>query len=242
MTAARVRAPRWRVGRCALVLCVSLASVGCLPRERINADCQWTLDAALTAADERTRSAHLLEDVRVARELGIRYADVSAGRMNRPEWRRALEWCTERSLTEIEGAHGASRAELTRVGSTRELWIDLLAVMLPVALLFAAVSRVIVARVFTDYGRDDRRVAAVVMAILTPLAGGVAVAVAQMWGVVVEQLRLRDDHISYRAVDLPADRHGWLLWAIAIALFAGIGTLELLRERPVEEWQRRVLR
>lgn len=242
MTPALWTAVRRRVGRCALVLLASLASVGCLPRERINADCQWTSDAALTLPDDRNRRAHLREDVRVAKELGIRYADVSAGRMNRPEWSRALTWCTERSLAEIERVHGVSRAELTRVGASRELWIDLLVVMLPVAVLYAAVSRAIVARAFSDYGRDDRRMAAVVIALLTPIAGGVAVALAQMWGVVVEQLRMRNDHISYRAFDLPASRHGWLLWAIAIALFAGIGTLELLRERPVEERHRRLLR
>jgi hypothetical protein len=41
----------------------------------------------------------------------------------------------------------------------------------------------------------------------------VAVTLAQIWSACVEQLRLRDDHISYRAFELPASRHGWVLWA-----------------------------
>ena len=74
-------------------------------------------------------------------------------------------------------------------------------------------------------------VAASVLAMLSPLAAGAAVALTQMWGVTVEQLRLRDEHISYRGFELPASRHGWLLWGIAMALFAGIRVMELRRKR-----------
>jgi hypothetical protein len=57
-----------------------------------------------------------------------------------------------------------------------------------------------------------------------------AVVLAQISGVLIEQLRLRNEHISFRAFELPASRHGWRFWAIATALFAGIAALELLRE------------
>jgi hypothetical protein len=216
--------------RLAAIVC--LCAVGCLPRARINAACRWTDGSiSLAALGDTASRAHLMEDVRVANDLGIRYADASAGRMNTPAWHRAQASCTERSIAEIMRLHRVSRAEIGRVASAREIWIDLLAVFLPLAVLFLAASRTIVARIVAEYDRQDRGVAAVLLAVLAPLAAGTAVALAQIWGVTVEQLRLRDDHISYRAFDLPARRHGWALWAIAMALFAAVIAVELRRKR-----------
>jgi len=192
--------------------------------------CRWTDDTrSLPAPGERKRRAHLMEDVRVAKDLGIRYADASAGRMNTPTWRHAQAWCTGRALAEIARAHHLSSAELTAVAGARELRIDLLAVFLPMAVLFLITSRAVVARIVRDYGPTGRGMAAVVLVILAPLAAGVAVMLTQTWGTIVEQLRLRNEHISYRAFELPASRHGWLLWAVAMVLFAGIGAVALLR-------------
>lgn len=217
---------------CAIVIVASLAVVGCLPRERINAACRWTSDTATLPPDATSaRRAHLLEDVRVAKDLGIRYADASAGRMNTPAWRQAVTSCTERSFATISRLHGVSRAEITAAGGDRELWIDLLAVFLPMAVLFVAASRAVATRVAVEYDPDDRGIAAVVLATIAPLAAALAVALTQIWGTMVEQLRLRNGHVSYRTFELPASRHGWLLWGVALAVFAAIGTRELLRRR-----------
>lgn len=173
---------------CVIVIVASLAAVGCLPRERINAGCRWTSDTAVLPPDAiSARRAHLLEDV--------------------------------------------ARAELTAIGGDRELGIDLLAVFLPMTVLFVAGSRVVATRVAGEYHPDDRGIAAIVLAAIAPLAAALAVALTQMWGTVVEQLRLRNGHVSYRTFELPASRHGWLLWGIALAVFAAIGARELLRPR-----------
>ena len=208
---------------------ITLATLACVPRERTNADCRWIAETTPLPPGDRARRAHLLEDVRVAKDLGIRFADASAGRFSSPAWLHAQRWCTERSLTEIERVHRVSRPELETVGRARELWVDLLAVLLPVTVLFAVAGRAVAASVVGAYDREDRGVAAVVLAVLAPLAAGLAVGAAQVWGVLVEQLRVRNDHISYRAFELPASRHGWLLWGFALALFAGIGGWELWR-------------
>ena len=200
-----------------------LCVVGCLPQARTNAACRWTDDAATPAPPgDASRRAHLMEDVRVAKDLGIRYADASAGRMDTPAWHRAQAWCTERSFAEIMSRHRVSRAEITALAGDRELWIDLLAVFLPMAVLFLAASRIIVARIAGGYDRQDRGLAALVLVVVAPVAAGAAVALAQIWGVIVEQLRLRGDHISYRAFELPASRHGWAVWGAAMALLAGV--------------------
>lgn len=223
-----------------LVLVASLALAACLPRERINADCRWVLDTATFPPDATlARRAHVREDVRVAKDLGIRYADVSAGRMNTAAWRQAVTSCTERSFATIIRLHGVSRAEITAAGNDRQFWIDLLAVFLPMAVLFVAASRAVVTLVVVEYNPDDRRIAGVVLAAIAPLAAALGLALTQMWGTLIEQLRLRNGHVSYRTFELPASRHGWLLWGMAVAIFAAITIMELLRPREHSPRQRR---
>jgi hypothetical protein len=161
--------------------------------------------------------------------------------MNSPAWRSAQVACTGRSMAEFERRHHASDAEVAAATGARELWIDLLAVLFPVTVLFLAASRFIVARLVAEYEREDRAVAAVLLAVLAPLGAGAAVALAQSWGMLVEELRLRSDHISSRAFELPANRHGWLLWGVAMAFFVAVGGVELLRKRDTTHRPRRAI-
>src|SRR5260370_41786603 len=60
--------------------CLLVCSSGCIARERLNAHCQWSHDAASprdigNAVDQ----AHLSNDAMVAEELAIRYADAQRG-------------------------------------------------------------------------------------------------------------------------------------------------------------------
>jgi hypothetical protein len=52
---------------------------GCLPRERFNKNCEWTLDASrrLDLNDPRDRE-HLIQDAQLAEELATRYSDFKA--------------------------------------------------------------------------------------------------------------------------------------------------------------------
>lgn len=212
-----------------LAVCFFIAA--CLPRERINATCAWREPAAPLPASGEARRAHLIEDIRVAKDLGIRYADASGPPRPTPEGQRARDSCTERSFAEIARAHHLSLPDVTAMRSAREPWIDVLAVFLPAAALFAIVSRFFVSSIIGRHAPDERGGAAAVLTVLAPLAAGVAVALAQVWGVMVEQMRLRNQHISYRGLELPANRHGWLLWVLATGLFAAISVWELRRTR-----------
>lgn len=193
----------------------------------------------LPSAGGHALRAHLIEDVRVAKDLGIRYADASGPPRPTPEGQRARDSCTERSFVEIARAHHLSGPEVTAMRTARELWIDVLAVFLPAAALFGIVSLFFVSKIIGRHAPDERGAAAAVLTVLAPLAAGVAVALTQIWGVMVEQLRLRNEHISYRGFELPASRHGWLLWVLAMALFAGIGVWGMRRTRAPTPRRRR---
>lgn len=223
-----------------VIACV--CAVGCLPRERLNTACRWTADSAvLPPPGDPARRAHLIEDIRVAEELGIRHGDAILGHVNTDTGRRAREWCTEISMQEIMHRHNVSRAELASLTGVRVLWVDLLAVFLPMGAVFLVVSRRVIERVVAGYDPEDRWLALAVLIILMPVAAGLALGVTQMWGWLVEVLRVRDEHISYRAFELPASRHGWLVWGAAMALFAVVAVTVLLRKREITQPGRRAI-
>jgi hypothetical protein len=224
-----MRSTAVRTRRILLAAVSCLCVAGCLPEERLNDACRWTADAPLPPPGDPARRAHLIEDVRIAEALGIRHGDAVGGH-NGSEWsRQRRESCTTAGLQEIARRHGVTRAEIAAVTGARELWIDLLVVLLPAAALFVAVSRRVVGQLVDGYAPEDRWVLAAVLAVVTPIAAGLALALAQMWGWTVETWRVRDGHISYRVFRLPTSRHGWLLWAIAAALFAGVAMVAVLR-------------
>ena len=101
-----------------VVVCLSI--VACLPRERLNYSCRWSADSGVLPA----RRTHLIEDVRVAEELGIRHADSVIGPIFNDAYRRARDTCTAASIEEIQRRHGVSHGEIAAVTGVRELWVD----------------------------------------------------------------------------------------------------------------------
>ena len=207
-----------------------IASVGCMPQNRVNSSCEWRNDPVrLAAPGTRERRQHLAEDVRVAQDLGIRHGDSVGGRLWHAPSLQARAACTEASFQQIMRQHHVSREELIAVTGARDPLIDLLLVILPTALLFAIASHATVRRVVA--GLDaNRKIVLIVLACITPLAAFLGVGFAQIWGVVVEEARLRSNHISYRAAYIPLYVYKEAAWLIAGALFAGVSA-RVLRER-----------
>lgn len=216
----------------AALAAVCLAATACLPRERLNASCRWTGDAAAPPSGERARRAHLIEDVQVAQELGIRHADSTMHRLNTPGWRAAQARCTDAMLGEIARRHSVSPANVAALRGARVLWIDLVAIVLPVAVAFLAVTAVATRRLAARHAPGERGPAVIVLAVWTPVAAAVALGLTQCWGASVEEWRSHSDHVSYRAVQLPASRHPWLIAVGAAALFAAVAAASLLRTPP----------
>lgn len=216
-----------------------LCAAGCLPKERLNDACRFTDDVAvLPPPGDPARRAHLIEDVRVAQWLGIRHGDVVAGRVFSEAHRRARAQCTDASFGAVMRHHGVARAELAAVTGAREPWVDLLVVFLPVTAIFLALGHSAVRRVVAGYDPEDHWVATGVLAVLTPLAAGFGLGMTQMWAWLVEMIRVRDEHISYRAGYLPSSRHGWLIWGVAMGLFAAVAAAVVLRRGEVAPTRR----
>lgn len=228
----RATFPRARVARVAAVAyAVAWGAAACLPRERTNAACRWTGDAAaLAPSGDPARRAHLLTDVRLAWDLGIRYADATVGRPppSMVRWDSAQRACTKASLAAVARRHGVSPAELAALAGAREPWVDVIAVFLPMAVLVAAAGRVAARRLMAGHSPGVRLGQVLHLAVWALFAAALALMVTQLWGVIVETVRLGNEHISSRGFDLPASRHGWLVWGTAVGLFA-LGAVSTVR-------------
>lgn len=167
--------------------------------------------------------------MRVAQDLGIRFGDSVGGRIWSDRNFRARESCTNASLQEIVRLHGVSNAEIVAVTGARELWLDFVLVFAPMLALFVAASRIFVGHVTAEYGPEDRLIVVILLTLLTPIIAFAGVGVAQVWAVVIEELRLRSDHISYRAAYLPLYVYRNAAWAIAGTLFLAV-TVRVRRE------------
>jgi hypothetical protein len=216
-----------KAGSLILALLVALSIAGCLPRDRLNGRCQWVADTAVLAPPgDHLRRSHLIEDIGVAQELGIRYADLVVGRnLDTPERQRAQDECTEASLQAIIHRHGVSRSELDALVGAREWWIDLLIVFLPMSVLFTLVSWRVVARITASHDSDDRWFVRASLLGLAPVMAALGLGATQRWEWFLEGFRVRNEHLSSRVAYLPAGRHGWATWCIAMGVFAVIGVM-----------------
>lgn len=195
----------------------------CAPRERINASCEWTdtVRASMPAPSDARRK-HIEEDVRVAQDLGIRYGDSVTGRIYDDAHRQARARCTDSSFQSIMRQHDAPRAELDAATGARIAWPDVPLVFVPTLLLFIVASRVVVRNIAGAYDPGDRLIPLVILCILTPLAALAAVGFAQILAGVVEETRMRSDHLSFRGAYMPIHVYKYVAFAVAAAVFAVI--------------------
>ena len=177
----------------------------------------------------RAFRTHLIEDVRIAQDLGIRLGDSIAGRIWNEANRSARQSCTDSSFAAIARMHGVSRQEITSLIGTRDHWLDILLVFMPMIVLLAAGNRMVARRLIASYDVEDRRVAGIILLVLAPVLAGIGLVLAQIWAVVVESLRLGSEHISYRAAEIPLYRHRWIAYGVAVSLGIGIVLVELGR-------------
>ena len=193
------------------ILCLS----ACSRRAGLNFDCQWVPDPA-ARVDLRNESdvEHLLDDIRVAEELAIRYGDRLAGYRlvetfgivsrhgglkDRDLGRRSRQECVARLFPAIASTHGVVVSDIESLRPRlEERGLDL-SITLPVALLMVfAIFR------FTRWLRNRFETDEWAGWIVATLFGSfvipaVVIATGGAWAVAVEIVRLGNEHVANRA-------------------------------------------
>jgi hypothetical protein len=190
------------------VLVLLLAASACRVPAGMNNDCDWPSNAP-----KRT----LVENVRTAEELAIRYAD---GRYDsKGAHGRFRSECEAKLFTLLANAHqvsvtdvSAAREQLARNSFDAPVHVPLVAFYLAAVLL---ASRRIRHRFPSDEG-----VAITVTSVFVGVGIGVVMVVlGHLWDGIIEMLRVGNTHMSYRAERLGFREHTAKVFGVALVLF-----------------------
>jgi hypothetical protein len=198
-----------------LVLGASLSLPACSRREGLNFDCAWPADSTSQVdLQDEAQVQHLLDDLRTAEELAVRYGDRMAGwrlvdtlgiisrhggATNREAGRLAREQCTGTLFQTIASRHGLTMADIERTRPRlAERGIDL-PVTIPVLLMLAFALRQFIRWLRRRFEADEWLgwiVATVMGSVAVP---AVVIATGAAWALVVEIVRIGNEHLSFRA-------------------------------------------
>jgi hypothetical protein len=206
-----------RSGRLPLIVLASLCLFGCSRRPGLNFDCKWVPDPAF-AVDLRNEAhvQHLLDDIRVAEELDIRYGDRLAGYRlvetfgivsrhgrdgalkNRNVEREAQHKCLATLFHTMASTHGVTMSDLE--GMRPQLagrGFDL-PITLPVLLLLVfALTRFI--RWMRNRFEADEWLAWLVASLVGSLfIPTIVLGIGWLWAMLVEIVRVGNEHVGYR--------------------------------------------
>src|SRR5687768_5487704 len=194
-----------------------LPLIGCVQR---STDCRWpTEDGGRLDLDDPRDAQHLLEDVRLAEDLAIRYGDIRWG--PGPErWQERHAQCLEPSLRQIAARHGVS---LQTVLSVRKRLDEPRgfdpAVDVPIGLFAIALGLVGLRRVTKRFPSGDEPLArSVATAMVSVLVGGVTLAFGRLWEGGVASVRLGTDLLSYRGLRLRWTQEPVELFVLGMAI------------------------
>ena len=219
--------PHASIGGFAGLALLLVSTCGCvIAADRVNTNCAWTNDAARPldpgrAADQR----HLLDDVTVAEELAIRHADAARGfRSGRyagqDEYVRTRERCLATLVDAIAATHRVDAVDVRAQLNRRSLATDIAAVFLPAVLLFCLTADFTIARIHRRFARDETAPRLIATAIASIVVTGAGYLAGNIWSMLFEEkIRLRANHLSYRAFYLPWSRHPVAVLSVGVALF-----------------------
>jgi hypothetical protein len=221
-----------RLARVAFTLLLPAGIVGCLDERRLNTTCEWRGDSAFAMnVANREQLDHLTSDGQLAEANGIRFGDSFRETRGIPESIRLREECTARLFGVVSRNHGVDTTTIRRAASRRNIVFDAFTMWLPafVGLVFA--GHVVARKVSRSWDDEDDLPRALSLVVLTPVVAGFFVGLAQMWSWLVETMRFRDSHMSYRVGRLLTSSHGWWFFTAAALVFALIAATEYRRIR-----------
>src|SRR5262249_37068495 len=120
----------------------------------------------------------------------------------------------------IAATHNVDARDVRLLLHRRSLLYDGLVVLLPMTVLFAAAADLVTRRVYRRFAADERgpRVLALLIASIVVTAAGYQA--GALWSFFAEEeLRLRPNHLSYRALYLPWSRHPVIVVCAGMLLF-----------------------
>lgn len=211
--------------RRAFLLLITFILSGCVQREGRNSDCQWP------RTPPSVNQGDLRADLELAEELAIRYMDAHYGPRDLEAAAQAKNRCMGTLLAEVGKKHGMTAQEAFRSFGQRSALVDL-AITLPFLLLYAFVADFAIRRLLGRYPPHGGWITCTVVILLASVAFGAGgLILGQQWSSVAESIRLGTGHLSNRSFRLPLNKYPGEAFALAAAIFLGIGVLRYRARR-----------
>jgi len=207
------------------------ALVGCLDRSRFNASCNWSEPnaAGLDVAKSDARR-HLRNDGLLAEELGIRLSDSLHPGVFSADANRVRMACTDSLFALIARTHSVAIEDVRAAATQRDVLVDVALVLFPMIMVLWFAAARLADRVRRRFLPGEPTLALGFTLLMALAASGLWWVVGEQWSWMVEMLRLRDGHISYRAGRLPWYGFGVPLFVSGVFLFCWIAWSRWRRE------------
>ena len=232
-----------------LLTCLPLSA--CLPRDRLNVNCEWTeRDGRALDLRENFDQEHLNQDVDIAIEVIIRSADAEHGRRygysahgGYVDGGGFRNECREKVFAAIANRHGLTIEQIrnARVRRTRDWRIASVAAV-PFAALYY-LGAVMLCRIWTArFSPDERRqrfVAFAITSIATSIAG---VQLGVLWFNFAEMIRIGNDHLGETRAFPTTSPYLFAMFLTGLLLFAVAARRQFSRGSPTTLANKQVLR
>ncbi|HUR33972.1 MAG TPA: hypothetical protein VM032_09280 [Vicinamibacterales bacterium] len=216
-----------------VVLLPAALSSGCLSRSRLNGGCEWVGDASYRLDLQRAADRqHLVGDVELAEELGIRYGDTFRKDHGRLEEHAQASACQARLVRTIADTHGLTAAIVQAARASRPALADGVTLTLFAVLYgLASLGLIRTARArLADAGLGPLVVGYGVSGLA--MSGLGVLGLNLVWVPVVEIIRTGNMHRSLRVAPLPWPSHLLSLFLGGVVAFALILAVSHLRRMP----------
>jgi hypothetical protein len=204
---------------------------GCTRRVPPNENCQWPPETAISFdLSSSAQRQHLSDDAQTAEDLAIRFADSHYGTHSGhfsgfDEYGRKREQCMAALFEVIGKTHGVTQAQVRESLAHRRTSLDL-AVILSFAVLYGFAASVMARRVWRRFPPEEGWIVGAAATLVTSAFVSMAgILVGEVWSEVLEQFRLGNGHLSYRADRIPWHQHRLGLFVCGVVIFWIIAAL-----------------
>jgi len=217
------------------LLCLFLVALactaGCARAAQPNSNCEWPTENTGSLDLSQSRQArHLTADAERAEDLAVRYADVRraphSGHVESwAEYGRTRDQCMAVLFKIIGNSHGVSEEQIRLALTHRRADLDL-AVVLSFIVLYVWATSVIVRRISRHYRGHQESSDWLIMTVYTSvIASAVGVFLGEQWSGIMEDVRVGNGHLSYRAERIPWVHHRLEIFIGGVVLFLFLAAL-----------------
>ena len=202
----------------AFAICAAGVAACALPKG-MNDECRWPSEQAFVLdLQDAGHRQHLLNDVRVAEELGVRFHDTYLNRgRGRPDWPLSRDDCDATLFESIGRNHQVTIADIRQARmQLSQRWDPFTYV--PLAVLYAVGAFGLSRSIRRRFANDEWGPKIVAALFASMVLSGCVLALGHLWGGAVEMVRLNNMHMTYRA-----DRLGWHGYASSVFLAGTLG-------------------